>query len=797
MGGVVPAGAAARRARRRWRPANWRFRTKLLVVLLVPLLLVAVLGGLRVADTLDRAEALDRFGRHAELADRVATLVHQLQRERTLVVAAPGGGDAGVDGQILRVDAGLAALHARQPGDVLTPGAATAYRTARDVLAGLPAVRDEALSGTAPAEAVMISYDSHVAALRELQRAALAGAPPPLLASAERVRQLGSAAEQVARQRAVLLAALRAGALSASQQAALRAGQARFDAAVSTLRGAADAGQRAVAAAADDERARLVGLALQRSAAGQPLGIEPRAWDDAAAATGDVIRGAESALTGRLRADAAALGAQLRDAAIRDAVVLAVLSLLLAALLAIVVRSLLRPLQVLRTATFDVADRRLPEVFERVRAGHHPLPRLPVDPIPVHSREEIGHLARAVDAVHTEAVRLAAEHAAMRSNVTDVLMTLSRRSQRLVQQQLELIEGLQRGDPGPELLSHLYALDHLAVRMHRSSENLLILAGAEPPVRAGYPVGLLDVLRSAASEVADYQRIVVRRPPDLAIDGTVAHDLVHLIAELLDNATSFSEPDTEVVVSADRDEQGWLQVEIIDSGQGMTADRLREVNEKLAAPPVPDEVLGSRTGLFVVGRLAGRHGMAVRLRRRVPSRGLTAVVEIPAAHLPVGTAAPTWSAAAGRQRGPDLPVPVQVTVRDAADETTPAQRGTAAPADHEPTVEELWARLFGTPSDAGDDAGPEPVRRGGRGDEGWRAAATLRDPPAAGTTAAGLPRRAPRARLVPGSVPGTEGGTETPPRDADAVHDRLSRYQQGLRRGRHARHDSRDDEDEQ
>lgn len=699
VGSAASAVGAARLRQHRWRPRNWRFGTKLLVVLLVPLLLAGVLGGLRVAETLDRADSLDRFGRHAALAQQAATLVHELQHERTLVsgLVASGRGGARVDEQIRRVDAGLAALQAQLPGAVLGPGPAVAYRNAREVLAGLPATRDDALTGAGSTETVMISYGGYIGVLRELRGAALAGAQPPLLEPAQRAQQFGSVAEQVSRQHAVLLVGLQAGELSASQQAALRTSQARLDA--------------AGGAVGTDERARLVGLALRRSAAAQPLEIEPQQWDAAATATGETVRQAESALSRQLRDDAAALSAQLRGDVVRDSVVLAVLGLLLVLLLSFVVRRLLRPLQVLRTATFDVADRRLPEVFDRVRAGHDSVPELPVDPIPVHSREEIGHLARAVDAVHTEAVRLAAEHAAMRSTVNDVLVTLSRRSQRLVQQQLELIEELQRGDRDPELLSHLFALDHLAIRMRRSSENLLVLAGVEPPVATGYPVGLLDALRAAAAEVEDYQRIVVRRPPEVAVDGGVAHDLVHLVAELLDNATSFSGPDTEVVVSAERDEQGWLLVEIADSGQGIAVDQLRETNERLAAPPVADAALAPRTGLFVVGRLARRHGIGVRLRRRAPSPGVTAVVEVPAAHLPAGaTVASARTAGADRRWVLDLPVPVQVTVRDAVDETA-ARQGTAAAAGHEPTVEEQWVRLFGKPDHWG-PAGGRHARRG-------------------------------------------------------------------------------------
>lgn len=706
------------------------------MVLLVPLLLAGALGALRVAGELDRADALDRFVRQAGMARQVTAVLHELQRERTLVALVAASGADGdrlrVDEQLRRVDAELAALRAHRSGAALAPAPDAAYRNATEALTDLASSRDEALGGAVPAEVVVIDYTSAVIALRGLRRSLLAGAPPPLPQRAEAVLALGAAAEQVSRQHAILLSGLQAGDLSPSQHAALRATQARLDAAVSEFSAAVGPQQRSGGAAlrgpAADERARLVGLALRRLDAGEEPGIVAREWDVAAGASGALIRRAESALSGRLRADAAALAAGLRADAVRDSVVLAVLSALVVVLLALVVRSLLRPLRVLRTATFDVADRRLPEVFDRVRAGRGPPPELPVDPIPVYGRAEVGHLARAVDAVHTEAVRLAAEQSAARSSADEVLVNLSRRSHELVERQLELIDELQRDDRDPELLSHAFALDQLAVRMRRTSDKLLVLAGVEPPVRTGYPVDLLDALRAAASEVEDHHHVVVRGPPELTIAGAVATDLVHLVAELLDNATGFSRPDTEVVVSATATEQGGLLVEIIDSGRGMSAGKLRGTNEQLASPSVPDTAPGRRTGLFVVGRLARRHGLVVRLRSRHRSPGLTAVVEVPARHV----------------------------VRGATSAGTAAAVGT--------------------------------------GRRGWEPDPPAADTSAGDTTAAGLPRRTPRTRLVPGAASPDTAGGGPPARSAEAVHEWLSRYQDGLREGRHAWRGSDEDE---
>ncbi|MQA16639.1 MAG: HAMP domain-containing protein [Pseudonocardiaceae bacterium] len=618
-----------RRRGRRWWPRNWRWGTKHLVVLLVPLLLAGVLGGLRVAGELDRAGALEAYGRQVGFARQASAVLGELQRERTLgcelVAQRPDGDRATVGEQMRRVDTGLAVLP-----------------VPRGLLDGLAVTREAALETGLPVEAVMTGYSSTIDALRERRDAALAGAPPPMRGRAESLRELGTVAEQVSRQHAVLLAGLRAGELSAVQQAALRVTHARLGAAP-------------VAGIAADDRARLVDLALQRSAAGTPLGITPQQWDAAAAATGARVRDAASALSGRLRTDTLELAADLRGMAVRDGVVLAVFGLLTMVLLALVVRSLVRPLRLLRSATFDVADRRLPEVFRRVRAEAGPLPAMSVDPIPVYGREDLGHLARAVDAVHNEAVRLAGEQAALRSDVNDAFVTLSRRSQELAARLLVVLESMRR-DPDP---AQPFQLDHLAIRMRRTSESLLVLGGAEPPPRSGDPVDLLDALRTAAFEVEHFDRIVVRHPPEAAVDGALAADLVHLIAELLDNATSFSDPDTEVVVSAST-VAGGLLIEIADAGVGMPVDALHETNDRLATSDAAGVAPDRRTGLFVVGRLARRHGLRVQLRRNPPGRGLSVAVEVPAAHLQVG-AQPPRRAADRRRPGPDLRVPMQVS----------------------------------------------------------------------------------------------------------------------------------------
>ena len=243
-------------------------------------------------------------------------------------------------------------------------------------------------------------------------------------------------------------------------------------------------------------------------------------------------------------------------------------------------------------------------------------------------RDEIGQVAAAFDDVHREAVRLAAEQALLRGNVNAMFTNLSRRSQGLIQRQLSLISELESREADPDQLSSLFKLDHLATRMRRNGENLLVLAGEEPGRRWTRPVPLVDVLRAAASEVEQYERIELASVPSTEVAGRVVNDLVHLLAELLENATSFSSPQTKVKVTGHALPDGRVLIEIHDTGIGLSPEDLAAINERLASPPTVDVSVSRRMGLFVVGRLSQRHGIRIQLRPS-DSGGTTALVMLP------------------------------------------------------------------------------------------------------------------------------------------------------------------------
>ncbi|MEV4457677.1 nitrate- and nitrite sensing domain-containing protein [Microbispora sp. NPDC049633] len=319
--------------------------------------------------------------------------------------------------------------------------------------------------------------------------------------------------------------------------------------------------------------------------------------------------------------------AEQRNALIAGGLILALLVLVLATTV-LIARSMVSPLRRLRAEALDIAGRRLPEIVRRMRESEDPGRESHVQPIAVDSSDEIGEVAQAFDEVHTQAVRLAAEESRLRANVNSMFVNLSRRTQTLVERQISLIDGLERGEEDGRRLADLFKLDHLATRMRRNSENLLVLAGHEPPRKRSQPARLVDVVRASLSEVEDYERVVVRIPRTIAIAGHAANDVVHLLAELVENAIAFSPRNTKVVVSSSPVEGGAVMLGVTDAGIGMSPEELAEINRRLAEPPTIDVSVSRRMGLFVVGRLALRHGIRVQLRRG-EGAGVIAMVLFP------------------------------------------------------------------------------------------------------------------------------------------------------------------------
>ncbi|WP_025737434.1 sensor histidine kinase [Mycobacterium genavense] len=318
-----------------------------------------------------------------------------------------------------------------------------------------------------------------------------------------------------------------------------------------------------------------------------------------------------------------------RNSAIVDGVL--VLAAIVIALLVVLLmaRALVMPLRVLRDGALKVAHTDLEEEIARVKAGEaEPIPA----PLPVFTTEEIGQVTHAVDELHTQALLLAGDEARLRLLVNDMFETMSRRSRSLVDQQLSLIDRLERNEEDPDRLDSLFRLDHLAARLRRNSANLLVLAGAQLARDQREPVPLSTVISAAVSEVEDYRRVELGELPECLLISGAAGGAIHLFAELIDNALRYSPPSTYARISGARGGYGGVVLRIADSGLGMNDSDRRMANMRLQAggEVTPDNA--RHMGLFVVGRIAARHGIRVGLRGPGPNEagtGTTAEVYLP------------------------------------------------------------------------------------------------------------------------------------------------------------------------
>lgn len=290
------------------------------------------------------------------------------------------------------------------------------------------------------------------------------------------------------------------------------------------------------------------------------------------------------------------------------------------------------PLKKLTSAAYSLSTDKLPALVERLRnpdetEGESLAETL--TPIDINSKDEIGQLADAFNSIQQVTIEVAEEQAALlRKGIGDIFINLARRNQTLLDRQIEFIDQLEANEEDPDQLDNLFKLDHLATRMRRNAESLLVLAGAEPPRRRGRPVALADVVRVAIGEVEDFARIQLLALDDATVGGNVAVDLAHLLSELMENATHFSPPDTMVEIVGHRSDDGSYIISVSDQGIGMSAEQLVEANTQLARPPLVGLALSRSLGFIVIGRLAQRFDISVKLTAS-PSGGVTALVTLP------------------------------------------------------------------------------------------------------------------------------------------------------------------------
>ncbi|RMI41822.1 sensor histidine kinase, partial [Actinomadura harenae] len=626
----------------RLRPSNWRVPVRLVALILIPTAVAVVLGGLRVLSAQQDASDFAKVERMANLGGSVTDLAHELGTERDLsagyiAAARPADGKAVVTQQYAKVDR-IAAEVRKRVNNVISSDGDNDVRALVTRLDGLPALR-QLTAARVPADTVTTKYTEMLGeVIGYLDGISTATADPGLTTDTRALAALSRAAEQASLQRAVLLSGTTVGRLNTDGLRNLLDARAQMDGDLANFRTAAHLPQRQlyddtvigpdVDRAADyRERALTESLRGTRLKLGRGHG-DTEAWRKAMTGTVDKMYTVQRKIVDGIISSAGTRKSDAQQTVMVQGAVVA--GVLLAVLLFTfgVARSLVRPLRRLKDGALEIAGTRLPGLVDRLRDPEAAAQGIEVEPIDVNSRDEIGQVARAFDEVHREAVRLAADEAVLRGNINAMFVNLSRRSQTLIERQLQLIEELEQSERDEEQLANLFRLDHLATRMRRNNENLLVLGGQDQARRWNKPVPFIDVVRASLSEVEQYERVEVRVHGDMTVAGPVVNDLVHLLAELIENATVFSDGRTRVTVSGQRLSGGGAMLQITDNGVGMTAEELEQANWRLANPPVIDFSAARRMGLFVVGRLAIRHGIRVELRM-AQGGGLTAFVMLP------------------------------------------------------------------------------------------------------------------------------------------------------------------------
>ncbi|GAA0368416.1 hypothetical protein GCM10009530_18010 [Microbispora corallina] len=634
---------------------NWRVRSRLVALILIPTVAALLLGGLRVATSVSTAADYQQINDLARLVDGVAGLTHELQAERdraawNATIGRPQKATAAVVAQIALVDKAAASVRSLATSVRSNVGSRAGDEVEHILgkLDSLEPLRQQAVQrGTLLPSAVLEQYSLVIEDLLALQDELAKGTlDDQLAAMSVTLSALAKAKEAASDQRGILTTVLPNGRFEQAQLQDFLGALSAQDRELRTFRKNATRDERTdydttVSGGKVDQAEFLRTLVLDRANAGFPLNNphldltsrdDTREWYDAMSQPINRMRTVEAKLTSAI----VARSQTLKDDEQQRAIVIAVaVALLLIAVLVIttgVARSLVRPLRRLRSEALEIAGHRLPDTVQRLREAGDGSETPAIAPIGVVARDEIGEVARAFDEVHREAVRLAGDEARLRSNVNAMFVNLSRRTQTLVERQLSLIDGLEQGEQDEQRLGNLFKLDHLATRMRRNSENLLVLAGQEAARRWGQPVPIVDVVRASLSEVEGYERVNLQVQPGVAVVGQSVNDVVHLVAELVENAISFSPRETKVTVSSNRIDGGGLIISVSDQGIGMTAEELGQTNYRLANPPVVDVSVSRRMGLFVVGRLALRHGIRVQLRQQ-DSGGLTAMVLLPEALL--------------------------------------------------------------------------------------------------------------------------------------------------------------------
>ncbi|MEU4561872.1 nitrate- and nitrite sensing domain-containing protein [Actinoplanes sp. NPDC023936] len=775
-------------------------RGRVVRTLVPPLVAMLVLLSVVAAGEVAGYRAANATETRVDVVLALQSLARELQTERG-VTAGMLAGDERFRAEIAaareRVDA------RRDRVEALLAGGGPLAEQAAEQVEQLDELRDVRAGADAGSAGDTETFDFYTELIEELGDIFLdleTVADDQLRRGAESLEMLNQATEAIARERAVLNVVFSAGGFEAGEFADFVKILAVRDLALGEFDefagpDAARAKDALFASPAAAEARAMEQVALEASG-GERLRVGAERWWTVLATVLDDL----SRLAQRIGADAQDRAQQLRErATVRVGALSAVVLLCLAGslyLATVATRSLAEPLAALSEEAHRLAGERLPAAVSRAVAGGDTTPPDPVR-VPPDASGEVRRVADALDRVQTTAYTLATEQAALRRTSAESLANLGRRNQNLLRRQLGFITHLEREESDPAELANLFELDHLATRMRRNAESLLVLVGAASPRQRTRPVALADVIRSAVSEVEEYRRVVLRRMDDATVHGPAASGLAHMLAELVENGLTFSPPDLEVEIHGRRLDDGYL-IAICDQGVGMTDPDLRRANERLRGGgdflTAPARFLGH----YVVGRLAAEMNVDVQLTPS-PVIGVTARVVLPAGLL----ADPP--ALAPVEPDPLVAQPVRVSplrVRPQADEvdyvvlperpvtwanpeplstpasvSTPASPGTSGTAHASATVAPIVpAPIVPAPIVPAPRATMDTRALHRDGDSGA-------EPP---RTPNGLRKRIPRVRppVTPGPAPAA--AAEAPALVTDsprAVRDRLTALRDGIHRG--------------
>jgi signal transduction histidine kinase len=835
-------------------PVSWR----LIAVIVMALVMGLVFGGLRIASAADSAAQFGRVSQLANLGEAVTVLVQDLQNERdetfgylvdnnvkplTPLYAATGAAAARV--QALAADVG-----GSFPANIQASVAAVLLQISGN---GLSTLRNAAEDQSTDPPAGISDYATPIGDLLTLNDEIAQGTSDSSLANDVRtLNSLSLAKEEASQQRGLLFFTLKERLWNPAVLQALTVAQSEEfadDEAVKVTATPAEEGAFSVVNGSQVNESEIIEdffflaggdqqplntVTINHRTIGFGLSQAPTVWYQAISQKLNEMQAVGQKVAGNIVARADSLQQGAKQSALITAIITGVILLLVLIATLAVARSLVLPLRRLQAGALDIATVQLPERVRQLGEAQDPTTSLDVAPIDVVSADEIGQVARAFDQVHAEAVRLAGNEAMLRNSFNAMFVNLSRRSQSLIERLARMIDSLEQNEADPDRLSNLFSMDHLVTRMRRNSENLLLLAGHESARKWSEPVPLADVARAATSEIEQYSRVTLKVQPGVSVTGPAVSDVVHLLAEVVENATIFSPKDTPVHVSAQEVPSGGVLIEVRDNGVGIPEARLSEMNVRLDNPPVIDVSVSRHMGLFAVARLAERHGVRVRLRAGSP-RGLTALVWLPDSVIEREAQPAAWAGGRlGRQAaatarhvsGSHGSTPRQATdyqpatPRQATDyqPATPRQATDYQPAtshqatDYQPangrTDAVVTAQAAATtpiatgPRKTAQPAGPatsnwfrstrssatgatadtppspgaaaEPDARMPFSTDGWavgkHAAQIVADPVRGDHTTAGLPVRVPRANLLPGSVGGGRMGSDVTSRAAGS-HD--------------------------